>query len=161
MVSIHGPLGNEPNTLTSAPLRSCNMLQWLKLPHIYLCISRAASDVNSHWFLAPCLACWIRYMRSSFTIHGGSPFMLVASPATLDMPTIAPGPVASWIRRWSSEPKIAGSSPARVIFLALQTGFPLAVPFLQSTNSAIGNHSQNAASEDRTHDLRIMRPTRC
>ena len=24
------------------------------------------------------------------------------------------GPVAQWIRRWSSEPKIAGSSPARV-----------------------------------------------
>ena len=114
MVSIHGPLGNEPNTLTSAPLRSCNMLQWLKLPHIYLCISRAASDVNGHWFLAPCLACWIRYMRSSFTIHGGSPFMLVASPATLDMPTIALGPVASWIRRWSSEPKIAGSSQGHI-----------------------------------------------
>ena len=72
MVSIHGPLGYEPNTLTTAPLRSCNMLQWFKLPHTYLCVSRAASDINSLWFLAPC---WIRYMRSSLSIHGDSPLM--------------------------------------------------------------------------------------
>ena len=40
------------------------------------------------------LACWIRYMRSSLSIHGDSPLMPVASPTTLYTPAIAPGPVA-------------------------------------------------------------------
>ena len=33
----------------------------------------------------------------------------------LDGFTLLTGPVAQWIRRWSSEPKIVGSSPTGVI----------------------------------------------
>ena len=40
--------------------------------------------------------------------------MLALWPGGL-VATISCGPVAYWIRRWPSEPKIAGSSPTRVI----------------------------------------------
>ena len=159
MVSIHGPLGYEPNTLTTAPLRSCNMLQWFKLPHTYLCVSPAASDINSLWFLAPC---WIRYMRSSLSIHGDSPLM----PACGKSDDFVHANHCTWPCGLMDKALVFGTKDCRFescqghIF-SLQTGFPLAVPLLQSSSSAIGYHSKNAASEDRTHDLRIMRPTRC
>ena len=41
--------------------------------------------------------------------------ILVIKKATLTRFLPTAGSVASWIRRWSSEPKIAGSGPARVI----------------------------------------------
>ena len=38
MVSIHGPLGYEPNTLTTAPLRSCDAMLWV-----------VGTDANIFW----------------------------------------------------------------------------------------------------------------
>ena len=38
---------------------------------------------------------------------------------------------------------------------------PIVVPLSISARSAVRILAKNAASEDRTHDLRIMRPTRC
>ena len=46
MVSIHGPLGYEPNTLTTAPLRWCLRLQSLGVPrHLVLARRRGHVDM--------------------------------------------------------------------------------------------------------------------
>ena len=46
MVSIHGPLGYEPNTLTTAPLRSCN---WIHCSNSPAPLPEIETKSNSTW----------------------------------------------------------------------------------------------------------------
>jgi hypothetical protein len=57
----------------------------------------------------------------------------------------------------------AGASPVGVHEgkFFLEHDRPIAAPLSQSASPAIRIPTKHAASEDRTHDLRIMRPTRC
>ena len=74
--------------------------------------------------------------------------------------------VSEWLRRWTRNPLGSarrGSNPLGVGSVCVRVSLILVSSCRRSRHLAAQPVSdlENAASEDRTHDLRIMRPTRC